>query len=146
MTPVTALLSFSGARLYPVGGTGIVVILGIGIDLVENRRVERELARGEWRQADGIFSEAEIEHCTSTRRPARRYAACFAAKEATLKALGVAVTDLSAFREIDVELGCHRIVLHNRLKTHSEQLGVRHIRLSTSVGKDLSGAMVILEG
>ncbi|MBZ5648245.1 MAG: holo-ACP synthase [Acidobacteriia bacterium] len=121
------------------------MILGIGIDLVENRRVERELARGEWRMGDGVFSPEEIRYCTSTRKPALRYAACFAAKEATLKALGVPARDLAVFREVEVGLESSSIALHSRLKNQSEQLGVRRIRLSTTVSRDLTGAMVILE-
>ena len=120
------------------------MIVGIGIDLLENRRVAQELARDQWRQGDGIFSPEEVRSCNSTRFPARRYAECFAAKEAALKALGVSPDDLAVFRE--VEVGPGTIALHRRLKDRSEQLGVRHIRLSTSVSRDFTGAMVILEG
>jgi holo-[acyl-carrier protein] synthase len=121
------------------------VIVGVGIDLLEVRRVEQELARGEWQQGEGIFSPDEIRYCSAFRRPALRYAACFAAKEAVLKALGLQVNDLALFREVEVGLDTNSIALHQRLQTRSEQLGVRIIRLSTTVGKDLTGAMVILE-
>ncbi len=121
------------------------MVVGIGIDLLCNRRVEKELARGEWRQGDGIFSSEEVRSCNSVGRPARRFAACFAAKEAALKALGVSADDLAVFREVEVGLDSGRIALHRRLKDRSEQLGVRHIRLSTSVSRDFTGAMVILE-
>jgi holo-[acyl-carrier protein] synthase len=122
------------------------MIVGLGIDLVANSRVERELARDEWLQGDGIFTSQEISRCSSHRRPALCYAACFAAKEATLKALGVEVADLGMMREVEVELGDRcAIVLHDRMKTESEQLGVRHIRLSIAPSKQQTGAMVILE-
>ena len=145
MTRVTAGLSFAGAGLSPDGGIGITLILGIGIDLIENRRVERELAHGEWRLGDGVFNPEEIRSCSSVGRPARRYAACFAAKEAALKALGISADDLAIFREVEVGPDSGSIALHRRLKNRSEQLGVRHIRLSTSVSRDFTGAMVILE-
>jgi len=121
------------------------MVVGIGIDLLENRRVERELGRDEWRHSDGIFSPEEIRTCTATRLPARRFAACFAAKEAALKALGVSADDLAIFREVEVGLDSRSIALQHRLKDRSKQLGVRHIRLSTSVSRDFTGAMVILE-
>ncbi len=121
------------------------MVIGIGIDLLENRRVEQELARDEWRHSDGIFSPEEIRTCAAARHPARRFAACFAAKEAALKALGVSADDLAIFRDVEVGLDHDRIALHRRLKHRSEQLGVRHIRLSTSVSRDFTGAMVILE-
>jgi holo-[acyl-carrier protein] synthase len=122
------------------------MIVGLGIDLVTNGRVERELARDEWLQGDGIFTSQEISQCSRNRRPAVCYAACFAAKEATLKALGVEVADLGMMREVEVELGDRcAIVLHDRMKSESEQLGVRHIRLSIAPSKRQTGAMVILE-
>ncbi len=122
------------------------MIVGFGIDLVATSRVERELALGEWLLGDGIFTSREISRCSRDRRPALCYAACFAAKEATLKALGVEVADLGMMREVEVELGdsC-AIVLHDRMKSESEQLGVRHIRLSIAPSKRQTGAMVILE-
>ena len=61
------------------------MIVGLGIDLLENNRVERELARGDWLLNEGIFTREEIKDCSGSRKPALRYAACFAAKEATLK-------------------------------------------------------------
>ncbi len=121
------------------------MIVGIGIDLLENRRVEAELARGAWPQAQGVFTPDEVRYCSAFRRPALRYAACFAAKEAAIKALGMEVADLALFREVEVKLDTNIVALRQRLKNRSEELGVRSIRLSTTVGRDLTGAMVILE-
>ena len=132
--------------MHPAPFLATVMIVGLGIDLVTNSRVERELARDEWLQGDGIFTGQEISRCSRNRRPAVCYAACFAAKEATLKALGVEVADLGMMREVEVELGDRcAIVLHDRMKSESEQLGVRHIRLSIAPSKRQTGAMVILE-
>jgi holo-[acyl-carrier protein] synthase len=124
------------------------VILGLGIDFLETSRVEQELLRGEWLLDDGIFTPEEIHYCSSARRPARRYAACYAAKEATLKALGVRVTDLAMFREVEVEFRAdnrQNIVLHRRLRAESENLGVRHIRLSIAHTAMQTSAIVVLE-
>jgi holo-[acyl-carrier protein] synthase len=124
------------------------VIVGLGVDLLENSRVARELARGDWRQENGVFTSEEIKRCSTGKNPALRYAACFAAKEATLKALGVGVSDLAMFREVEIGLdenGEYAVVLHDRLKSESEQLGVRHIRVSVAAAAKQTGAMVILE-
>jgi holo-[acyl-carrier protein] synthase len=124
------------------------VIVGLGIDVIENRRVEQELARGDWAREDGIFSSEEIAHCNTGKKPARRYAACFAAKEAALKALGVAVGDLAIFREVEVRFDTgseYGIVLHDRLRSEAGRLGVRHINLSIAATKTQTGAMVMLE-
>ena len=123
------------------------MIVGLGVDLLENDRVERELGRGAWFANDGVFTDSEVRQCAGGRSAARRYAACFAAKEATLKALGVAASDLAMFREVEVVLtqGVGTIVLHDRLRSHAERLGVRSIRLSVAPAKKLTGALVILE-
>jgi holo-[acyl-carrier protein] synthase len=124
------------------------VIVGLGVDLLENSRIAQELARGDWRQENGVFTSEEIKRCSTGKNPALRYAACFAAKEATLKALGVEVSDLAMFREVEIGLdenGEYAVVLHDRLKSESEQLGVRHIRISVAAAAKQTGAMVILE-
>ena len=124
------------------------MILGLGIDLLENTRVEQELARGDWPPDDGIFTPGEISYCSSAGRPALCYASCFAAKEATLKALRVQAGDLAMFREVELRPGIdggHTITLHDRLKTESEQVGVRRIRLSIAHSGNQTAAVVILE-
>ena len=132
--------------MHPAPLLAMVMIIGLGIDLVANSRVQQEFAREEFLLGDGIFTSQEISRCSRNRRPALCYAACFAAKEATLKALGVEVADLSMMREVEVELGDRcAITLHDRMKSESEHLGVRHIRLSIAPSKRQTGAMVILE-
>jgi holo-[acyl-carrier protein] synthase len=124
------------------------VILGLGTDFLETSRVERELSRGKWLSENGIFTPGEISYCSSVGKPARRYAACFAAKEAALKALGVQVRDLAMFREVEVEpVSDHeyKLVLHERLKAASEQLGVRRVQLSIAHKAAQVGAVVVLE-
>jgi holo-[acyl-carrier protein] synthase len=124
------------------------VVLGLGVDLLENCRVTEELARGDWRQENGVFTSEEIRRCGAGRNPALHYAACFAAKEATLKALGVGVSDLAMFRQVEIGLdknGDYAVILHDRLKSESEKLGVRHIRVSIAAAASQTGAMVILE-
>ena len=124
------------------------MILGLGIDFLETRRVAQELARGEWLQDDGIFTAEEIGRCSSAGEPARSYTECFAAKEAALKALGLPVRDLAMFREAEVGLVDDRgyeLILHDRLKAESEKLGVRRIRLAFAGDARQAGAIVILE-
>lgn len=124
------------------------MILGLGTDCLETSRVERELMRGEWVAADGIFTPEEIRHCSSAGQPARRFAACFAAKEAALKALGVKVSDLAMFQEVELAPalnGGFEIVLRNRLESEAGRLGVRRIHLSIAVDGGRAGAIVIVE-
>ena len=65
------------------------MILGLGTDLCDIRRIERTLARHGERFMQRLFTEAE--RAKAARRPqtaARVVAQCFAAKEACAKALG----------------------------------------------------------
>ena len=125
------------------------MIVGLGIDLIENSRVEQELARGDWSLDDGIFTREEIGHCSGNRKAALAYAACFAAKEATLKAMNARISDLTIFREVEVQAGAdgeYRVVLHGGLRTQFERRGARQIRLSVARNAKHTVAMVILEG
>ena len=74
----------------------------VGIDLLEIDRLERALERHP-RLAERVFTEAEREYAAARARPGRHLAARFAAKEAVVKALGLA----GAFRlgEIEVVAG-----------------------------------------
>ena len=75
---------------------------GIGIDLLEIRRLERALERHP-RLAERVFTEAERDYAAARARPGRHLAARFAAKEAVVKALGVG--DGFGLREIEVVSG-----------------------------------------
>ncbi len=124
------------------------MILGLGIDCVELVRVTAELARGTWLAGDGVFTPDELAYCDCACQPELRFAACFAAKEATLKALATEVEDLGTFREVETNLGPGfkgGIVLRNRLQTKAEQLGVKQITLSIAPGRKLVAAIVLLQ-
>jgi holo-[acyl-carrier protein] synthase len=64
------------------------VILGIGNDLVDIRRIEKSLARFGDRFVKRIFTEIEQERSEGRATRAASYAKRFAAKEACSKALG----------------------------------------------------------
>jgi len=125
------------------------MILGLGIDLLDTGRVERELVRGRWPLEHDIFTPAEIGRGNSARRPAHHYAACFAAKEAALKALDLAIDDLAMFREVEVEPDAargYRLAFHGRARVKFEQLGARRASLSITHQARYVGATVILAG
>lgn len=78
------------------------MILGIGSDIVDIRRVERTLERFGRRFIDRIFTE--IEQAKSDRRANRSasYAKRFAAKEACSKALGTGFRNGVFWRDLGV--------------------------------------------
>jgi holo-[acyl-carrier protein] synthase len=64
------------------------MILGIGTDLIDIRRIERTLDRFAERFTQRVFTEAERSRSESRPARASSYAKRFAAKEACAKALG----------------------------------------------------------
>jgi holo-[acyl-carrier protein] synthase len=110
--------------------------------------MEQELRRGRWEVRGDPFTAVEIEICGRGENVARSYAACFAAKEATLKALGLAVSDLGYLREVEVLLGRnrrHNIRLSARTLKEAQRLEIKRIWLSMAATKKYSIAMVVLE-
>lgn len=108
-------------------------ILGIGVDLVEVERIERAVARHE-AFVPRLFSPREMERCRDCSRPALRYAACFAAKEAAAKALGTGIRGFS-WREVELvaeESGRPRLELSGKAKDLAASLGVSEFLISVS--------------
>jgi holo-[acyl-carrier protein] synthase len=64
------------------------MILGLGSDLIDIRRIERTIARFGDRFLDRVFTEEERAKCDPRASRAASYARRFAAKEACSKALG----------------------------------------------------------
>jgi holo-[acyl-carrier protein] synthase len=78
------------------------MILGLGSDLVDIRRIEQAIERFGDRFLDRIFTEVERARCDRQARPAEGYARRFAAKEAGAKALGTGFRDGVFWRDLGV--------------------------------------------
>jgi holo-[acyl-carrier protein] synthase len=78
------------------------VILGIGTDLIDIRRVERVLARFGARFCERVFTEIEQARAARNANPAAAYAKRYAAKEACAKALGTGFRGGVYWRDIGV--------------------------------------------
>jgi holo-[acyl-carrier protein] synthase len=78
------------------------VILGIGNDMIDIRRIEKSIARFGDRFLDRVFTD--VERAKSDRRvvPAASYAKRFAAKEACAKALGTGIRHGVFWRDMGV--------------------------------------------
>ena len=78
------------------------MIIGIGTDLVDIRRIERTIERHGERFLARIFTEAERARAQGRTNVAATYAKRFAAKEACAKALGTGFRHGVFFRDIGV--------------------------------------------
>jgi holo-[acyl-carrier protein] synthase len=124
------------------------VIVGLGVDMEEVSRIREVISRHGRIFLDRIFTSAEVAYCERHRDPAERYAARFAAKEATMKALGTGWSKGVRWRDIEVTRkpgGRPTIVLHGIAREHAERLGARHLSLSLTHTGNFALAEVILE-
>ncbi len=78
------------------------MIIGIGSDLIDTRRIERTLARFGERFTNRCFTEAERQKSDRRMRRAESYARRYAAKEACAKALGTGLARGVFWRDIGV--------------------------------------------
>jgi holo-[acyl-carrier protein] synthase len=116
---------------------------GVGIDLLEVRRLEQALERRP-PLAQRLFTEGELAYAGARRRPARHLAARFAAKEAAVKALGAGPL---APREVEITGSGRetpRLRLHGRAAAAAAEQGVAlHVSLTHS--RELAAAIVVAE-
>ncbi len=78
------------------------MILGIGSDLIDIRRIEKTLDRFGERFTNRVFTEIERQKSDRRAERAASYAKRFAAKEACSKALGTGIRMGVAWREMGV--------------------------------------------
>ncbi|MFA5794283.1 MAG: holo-ACP synthase [Candidatus Brocadiia bacterium] len=124
------------------------MILGIGIDIIEIKRIKTFLVRKS--SMARIFSPSEINYCTKTKRMAESFAARFAVKEAFLKAVGTGwgTKDSPKWTEIEVRRGVSGAAclgLSGKAKAIARKMGAKRFHLSISHTKDMAAAVVILE-
>ncbi len=124
------------------------MIYGIGIDLVENDRIEKIISKWGDKFLSRVFSPGEIAYCGRHARAAIHYGARFAVKESFLKAIGTGLGKGVQMLEIEVvheEGGKPLLKLHGEALRHVRQAGIRHIHLSITHTKNYAQAMVLLE-
>jgi len=127
------------------------MIVGNGVDIAEIDRIERALGAPHGRRLrDRVFTPGEQEYCETRRKgSAQSYAARFAAKEATMKALGVGWGRHAAWRDIEVVRArgeAPRIVLHGAAAATAKRLGCERLSLSLTHAAGLALAFVVIEG
>jgi holo-[acyl-carrier protein] synthase len=124
------------------------MIVGTGIDIAEVPRIAEAIDQFGERFLLRIFTEKEREYCDSKANRTERYAARFAAKEASMKALGTGWNHGVRWRDIEV----HRqpgqrptIRFHGKAAEFARRLGATNIALSLSHTPEQAIASVILE-
>lgn len=113
-----------------------------GVDIIEVSRVSKVVERFGERFLRRIYTPAEISYC---RGRAPNLAVRFAAKEATMKALGTGVRGVG-WKDIEIarrESGAPHILLHDRAQLRAQRLGVEELSLSMSHSREYAVAFVV---
>lgn len=120
---------------------------GIGIDLVEIKRIRAAVARRGPGFARRVFTSQEWEYCHSKADPYPSLAARFAAKEAVLKALGVGLGGCK-FTEIEIVTGPSgrpAIKLYGSAVEIASVKGINQILISLSHSKSHAVAFAVAQ-
>jgi holo-[acyl-carrier protein] synthase len=131
-----------------VSGDLVSVIVSIGIDIIEVRRVRETLERTQ-RFIDRVYTEKERQYCESRgAAAAQHFAARFAAKEAMLKALQTGWSGGIAWQDVEVcsrDSGAPYLKLSGVAQDLFDKSGANRIHLSISHTAEHAIAQVILE-
>ncbi|MGH4119410.1 holo-ACP synthase [Clostridium sp.] len=122
------------------------MIVGVGIDIVEIKRIKNAIERNN-RFLEKIFTETELDYLRSRNLRPEYVSGRFAAKEAVAKALGTGFRGFD-FRDIEIDrttLGKPIVILKGKAKQIANSEGPYNIHLSISHGEESAVAYAILE-
>jgi holo-[acyl-carrier protein] synthase len=124
------------------------MIYGIGIDLVENDRMEKIIQKWGAKFLSRVFSKREIEYCGRHAQASMHYGARFAAKESFLKAIGTGLGGGVKLQDIEVvnkESGKPQLFLSGGARGFLVNAGIEKIHLSITHTRNYASAIVLLE-
>ena len=124
------------------------MIFGIGVDVLEARRIDRTLERFGARFTERLLMPEEQAQLARTQRPARFIAMHFAAKEAIVKAMGTGFAHGVWIRDVGVvqnEWGKPLVVFSERGERVRKGLGIGegHVTLTDEGGLVVAVAVLM---
>jgi holo-[acyl-carrier protein] synthase len=125
------------------------MIIGIGLDIIDNRRIKKTIDKFDKKFKKRCFSDKEIKLCESRNQAVNSFAKRYAAKEACAKALGTGLARGVFWKDIEVsndKYGKPLITLYNKALSRLKILTKSEckIELSLSDEVDYSIANVII--
>ena len=124
-------------------------ILGIGVDIIDNKRIKESIKSNKFKNR--IYSSNEIKLSEKTKNKVAFFSKRFAAKEAFSKALGTGFTSNLNFKDIEIindKKGMPRYVENKKIiKIVQKKYKIKKFNsfLSISDEKDYSTAFVIIQ-
>jgi holo-[acyl-carrier protein] synthase len=124
------------------------MIIAIGVDIIEVRRIREVLIRTP-RFRERVFTKAEQAYCEGRGAvAAQHYAARFAAKEAALKALQTGWRGGISWQDVEIsslQSGAPDVSFHGEAKKLFEKSGATAVHISIAHTSEHAIAEVILE-
>jgi holo-[acyl-carrier protein] synthase len=132
-----------GSREYHVAMSNII---GLGLDATDIPRIKATIDRYGDRFLQRVFTEGEIAYCLRRREPEIHFAGRFAAKEATMKALGTGHTQQVLWRDVEVVRhgGPPQLRLHGGAARRFERMQAKSSLLTITHSDALALAQVLL--
>jgi len=124
------------------------MIYGIGIDIVEIKRIRNLLDRWQEKFLHRVFTKKEIEYCQNKSNPSSHYAVRFAAKEAAGKMFGTGLGNIG-WKDIEVlhkDNGNPYLNFRNNAEKEIINNNIKNVHLSLSHEKEYAVAQVVAEG
>ena len=122
--------------------------ISCGVDIVKIDRVKKSLLKHGDSFKVRIYTDNEIKYCESKKSiKEQSYAVRFAAKEATLKALGVGISSGVELKNVEVlnnMYGKPDILLHGRAREIFEEKGAGSISISLSHCEEYAIAYAVM--
>ncbi len=120
-------------------------IIGIGTEIIECVRIAKMIERHGEMFLERVFTPAEVDFCSSHASALQHYAARWAAKEATMKALsgrtqGIRWTEIEVISE---PAAPPRIVLRGNAADWADRSGISQLQLSLGACRTHATAFVV---
>lgn len=124
------------------------MVVGIGIDVIQNERIAHSLERFPDRFVARIYTEQETAYCKGRPRPELHFAARFAAKEAAFKALGTGWSGGVRWKDVEVKRlasGQPELHLYGAALERATSIGAKRFVVSLTHDQTISAAVVVME-
>src|SRR4030095_12484106 len=125
------------------------MILGIGMDVIQNQRIRESLEKFGDSFLNRIYTAVEAGYCSACADPGIHFAARFAAKEAAFKALGTGWAAGVKWKDIEVQRldsGKPELHLYGEALARATSMGATRFHVSLTHDQLVSCAVVLLEG
>ena len=120
------------------------MIIGIGIDIIDIRRIEKIIIKYGDRFIQKCFLQTEIQRSENRSNDIQSYAKRYAAKEACAKALGTGLAKGVYWKDIEVSnnnLVKPILTLHNKAAKILNQISYKNTRIEVSLSDEKNYAI-----